>query len=433
VPGRWIPKLVALVLSLGAAAVLAAPAGAAPPELTASFTWSPTSPQTNDTVTFTSTSKATGADNAIVSQKWDFNNDGVFDASGAVVHHAFSQPGKYTVKLSVDDTADKTPTKVASNTITVVNRPPVASFTFSPGQPSSGAKVTFTSTSSDADGKIASYAWDLDNDGQFDDGGARTVTRVFATPGHYSVGLRVKDDRGAQTQTSRTVPVGNVAPVASFAMSPGAPLTGDTVTFFSTATDADGPIASLTWDLDGDGAFDDGSGVLVTRRFDDPGTYTVRLRVADADGAVDSATKTFVVLRTDLIVRGQRIPLMNPFPVVRITGTFTRRGVRLRRFSVTAPKGAKITVRCAGKRCPRRSLARVAMSRDPLARSARLVRFRRLERRLLPAGIRVQVFVTKSGLIGKYTRFRIRKAHSPTRADRCLEPGSMHPIRCPAT
>jgi PKD repeat protein len=419
-----------VVLALAGAT---APASAAPPDLTASFTWSPASPYTSETITFTSTSVATGADNAITSQRWDFNDDGHYDASGATVQHAFTQPGKYTVKLAVEDSADKTPTKVASNAITVVNRPPIASFTYSPAQPSSGAKVAFTSTSSDPDGKITAYYWDLDNDGQFDDGGARTMTRTFASPGRYTVGLRVKDDKGAVSETSRVVPVGNVAPGASFAMSPEAPLTGDTVTFFSTATDPDGPIASQAWDLDGDGAFDDGAGVLVTRKFTDPGMYVVSLRVTDADGAVDTASKTLVVLRDDLIVRGQRIALMNPFPVVRITGTITARGVRLRRFTVTAPKGAKITVRCRGKRCPRRSLVRRARAPAPFAHSARLVRFRRLERRLLPAGITVQVFVTKRGVIGKYTRFRIRKGHSPTRADRCLTPGSMHPIRCPTT
>ena len=46
--------------------------------------------------------------------------------------------------------------------------------------------------------------------------------------------------------------------------------------------------------------------------------------------------------------------------------------------------------------------------------------------------MKLEVFVTKPGMIGKYTRFKIRKAKAPTRTDRCLMPGSNKPVRCTA-
>jgi hypothetical protein len=58
------------------------------------------------------------------------------------------------------------------------------------------------------------------------------------------------------------------------------------------------------------------------------------------------------------------------------------------------------------------------------------LRFKALER-TLPAGTRVQVTVTRRGLVGKYTRFRIRRLQLPVRTDRCVMPGSKRPSACP--
>jgi hypothetical protein len=89
------------------------------------------------------------------------------------------------------------------------NQPPNASFTYSPASPRVRDNVTFTSTSSDPDGSIASQAWDLDNDGQFDDGTGGTASRSFDKKGSYVVRLRVTDDQGAAAVASRTITVSN--------------------------------------------------------------------------------------------------------------------------------------------------------------------------------------------------------------------------------
>ena len=58
------------------------------------------------------------------------------------------------------------------------------------------------------------------------------------------------------------------------------------------------------------------------------------------------------------------------------------------------------------------------------------VRVRRFARHVLRPGAVVQVWVTKPGEIGKYTRLRIRSGKRPVRVDRCLMPGSKRPVRC---
>ena len=53
------------------------------------------------------------------------------------------------------------------------NTSPMAAFTISAANPLTFTHVTFTSTSTDSDGTIVKIEWDLDNDGNFDDGSAR--------------------------------------------------------------------------------------------------------------------------------------------------------------------------------------------------------------------------------------------------------------------
>src|SRR5207245_2542117 len=84
-------------------------------------------------------------------------------------------------------------------TVTALNQPPTANFTSS----CSGLTCSFTSTSSDPDGSIASYSW------TFGDGATSTAqnpSHTYAAGGSYTVGLRVIDNQGAQSTTmSKTV------------------------------------------------------------------------------------------------------------------------------------------------------------------------------------------------------------------------------------
>jgi PKD repeat protein len=66
-------------------------------------------------------------------------------------------------------------------------------------------------------------------------------------------------------------------PSASFTVDPGAPLSGETISFTSTSSD-DGSIVSEQWDFD-DGGLD--SGGAVQHEYPVPGVYTVRLTVTD--------------------------------------------------------------------------------------------------------------------------------------------------------
>ena len=56
-------------------------------------------------------------------------------------------------------------------------------------------------------------------------------------------------------------------PTASFEYSPSAPLSSQDITFTSTSSDPDGPLAPEDWDLDNDGQYDDASGTVAQTSF----------------------------------------------------------------------------------------------------------------------------------------------------------------------
>ncbi|HEV2944794.1 MAG TPA: hypothetical protein VGX26_06765 [Solirubrobacteraceae bacterium] len=66
------------------------------------------------------------------------------------------------------------------------------------------------------------------------------------------------------------------------------------------------------------------------------------------------------------------------------------------------------------------------------AAGTNLVEFRRFERSLR-AGSVLEIRVSKSGEIGKYTRFTIRRGKPPARVDMCLSPAGIQPIVCPSS
>ena len=157
-----------------------------------------------------------------------------------------------------DDQGASTTTTKTVNVTEPPNDPPTPAFGFSPTSPQANELVTFTSTSTD-DGAIASTEWDFTDDGTFDASGT-SVQHAYAVPKAHTVRLRVTDDKGVSRETTKTVTVPNQAPVADFSFAPTSPKKGETVNFSSLATDPEGRVQSVTWDLNGDNQFTDATG-----------------------------------------------------------------------------------------------------------------------------------------------------------------------------
>ena len=88
-------------------------------------------------------------------------------------------------------------------------------------------------------------------------------------------------------------------------------------------------------------------------------------------------------------------------------------GIRVNSLNVSAPRGARVEVKCT-RGC------------RPQAHTARTVGFPTLRGARLPAGAKLEIFVTAPSAIGTYIEYRIRRANF-MKVTRCLEPGSVKP------
>jgi len=256
-----------------------------PPE--AIFTESATIVVTNEVITFDA-SRSSDPDGTIVKYSWGFG-DGT-NATGVFVQHAYANDGIYTVTLTVTD--DDGSTDRTTSIETVLNRGPVALFTYSPDTVYTGEAVIFDASNSyDSDGIIISYFWDF-GDGTSDTG--VTTSHSYADNGIYTITLTVTDDDGTARSTDAIETVLNRPPVASFTESATIVSIGEFITFDASGSlDPDGSIVSYFWEF-GDNT--NATGVVVSHAYAESGTYGVRLTVTDNDGAVASAMAVKTVL-----------------------------------------------------------------------------------------------------------------------------------------
>ncbi len=176
------------------------------------------------------------------------------------------------------------------------NRRPVASFTATPSPVLTGVPVSLNASgSSDPDGSIVKYEWDLDGNGTYETstGSISTTSKTFATNGEYTLGLRVTDNLTGTDTTTRTIKVGPQPPIASFTANPNPAVVGGSVHYSASgSSDPDGTIVKYQWDLDGNGSFetDTGATAAVDRVYGIPGTFDVGLRVTDNSGVTGATT-----------------------------------------------------------------------------------------------------------------------------------------------
>jgi hypothetical protein len=395
----------------------------------AGFIFDPPTPVVNDPVQFSSTSSDPDAGDTLT-YSWDLDGDNTFGETGEQGPNpafTFTTAGAKTAKLRVTDTGGIT--RELARPLTVQLSVPNAAFTSSPAAPVPGQLVRFRSTTSasTAGKSITAIEWDFDYDRRTDtftrDATGATATHAYPTAGPKTVALRVTEGPAGGAGVVVGTVVVNAVPAAAFSVSPLRPFAGDVVTLSSSSEDPDGPLTKQEWDLDNDGNFDEAAGPVVFGRFAKRGHYTLSLRVTDARGAV-------AVTSRRITVRSRPLALLNVD--VAINGLLRGMRTEVTRLVVVAPKGATVRVSCvtAGATaaraagCSSKSLKRIVRKR-------RRVRMRGAER-LLAAGTKLIIRVTKPGYLGVQVTYTMRAGNRPSRRDRCFRPGAKRTIRCPA-
>jgi PKD repeat protein len=254
------------------------------------------------TVTFTATYQGITPP---VSYSWDFgDNSGAEKLSGTTVTHTYTSPGKYSVRLAVNDLGVPT-TWWVSNTktdyINVLHVPPVAGFTFTPASGNAPLNVSFTSTTT---GDDYTLVWG------FGDGTQSTDTNpvhTFTMAGNYFIILNATND-GGSTGSIQSVDVYPAAPRADFTASSATTGAKPFAVAFEDATAYDGTITGWTWNF-GDGGSATTQNSIHT--YTTVGTYNVSLTVDSISGS-DSVTKaSFVTVLEKPVV----CPTPTPTPV----------------------------------------------------------------------------------------------------------------------
>ena len=174
----------------------------------AKFSYSPSEPNVGNEITFDA-SDSHDPDGFIVSYEWDFGDGN--SANGELAAHSYLSAGDYTASLTVTDDkqAVTTTTKIILVATVLPNQSPHAFFTVTPGNPKQGEETKLdASQSSDSDGAIKYYEWDLDGDGTYD--GFTTSSRIYffwEESGTYNVRLRVTDDDEATEVFTKSISI----------------------------------------------------------------------------------------------------------------------------------------------------------------------------------------------------------------------------------
>ncbi len=262
------------------------------------FQSAPPDPEAGKPVRFLA-SESTDPDGEIREIWWEFGDGAA--AEGSVVDHAYAAAGDYAVVLTVADDDGATSSMTTPIHVWPPNTTPVAAFAAYPVTASGiplprplrdGDLIRLDAgESSDRDGSIVEYAWDVGADGEFD----VTSPEPFATvgplgPGSHPVTLRVIDDSGRSDAVMHVVVVDkSEPPQAQFTFAPPTPAVRDPVRFTDRSTDTDGEIVSREWDF-GDGATS--RDASPAHRYGRVGKYTVALRVTDDAGLTSSTAQT---------------------------------------------------------------------------------------------------------------------------------------------
>jgi len=233
---------------------------------------------TGEKVNFDGSISTASEGSSIVKFEWDFENDGIIDAEGENTSYIYNQKGTQTCRLIVTDSIGV----LSEDTciVNVINRSPIAEFTFSPSDPSIQDEVNITYASSDPDGTVTSWFWD------FGDGTTSTFqspSHTFTQKGEWQITLTVTDK----------VVVINLKPAASFNCTPN-PQTDMDIQFTDNSVDPENKSLSWLWDF-GDGNTSELQ--TPTHKFTTKGDYNVTLTVTDDENATDTFIMTVPVTK----------------------------------------------------------------------------------------------------------------------------------------
>jgi hypothetical protein len=211
-------------------------------------------------------------------------------SSDQIEFHARTNTNGPVLIITSDSTPVNQPPKVTANSDISINLPTNS--------------VNLSALATDADGKIASYAWSKLS------GGAATISSPSASStsvtglsqGTYVFRVSVKDDKGAEASDDVQITVNgsstvNKAPVVNAGADQTLTLPSNSLTLSAQASDSDGSIVKYSWEKTAGGAATVASPSAASTKISGliEGSYTFKVSVTDNSGAVASDDVVVVV------------------------------------------------------------------------------------------------------------------------------------------
>ncbi len=229
--------------------------------------------------------------NGPYSYTWDFN-DGSAGSTGQNPSHVYQAPGVYTALFTVTD-ADGDEDTASVDVAVQDNTVPQVALVVTPSTGYAPLTAQFSPGASGGDLPLV-YQWGF---GDGDTSTQPTPSHVYATPGTFTVSLKVTDANGDEaTGTTDVVVTTNETPQAMAAATPDAGLAPLTVQFDTQASGGNGAL-TYQWSFGDGGAATAPSPSYIHQT---AGQYTATVIVTDADGDSTSA-QVVVDVGSDLV------------------------------------------------------------------------------------------------------------------------------------
>jgi PKD repeat protein len=273
---------------------------------TARFTFTPSAPTVNQSVSFDASQSTPAAGRTITAYSWNFDDGGT--AVGVKPSHTFTTARTYQVRLTVTDDFGNTDTTSTNVTVTAsVDNPPVARLTMNPASTVINSPIQADACASTATAGLTivkyEFNWGDNRADSIVSGANCRVTHSYSTLGTYTVSVIVTDSAGKIGSTSASVTISSAAsPTAVFTYSPASPVaTGTPVTVDASNSQAaqNSTITSYQWNFGDSSTVFTSTTPTFTHTYNSPcNNCTITLTVHDnqaGGGQLSSTTRAITV------------------------------------------------------------------------------------------------------------------------------------------
>lgn len=211
--------------------------------------------------------------------QWDFNGDGVIDATGTPVFYAYDSPGVYSPVLTAAFSANCIGVSGTGTTVEVLE--PLGPMFVADATVACQVPFTVNFTNESTGQNVVGYEWLINGQSV---GNTTDLTHTFEDAGVFDVSLVMESAQCIDTLTIDDL-VTVQLPTVTFTL-PAQICTGVPVPINNLTINSPDPVTSIDWDFNADGEID-ATGPNPNFSYDTPGIYQVTVYIETQSGCTN--------------------------------------------------------------------------------------------------------------------------------------------------